>query len=240
MIPEGYEVHRVDWNLINNAEINIPKHMTGWMNTNWGSIEAFIKNGFGFCTIHESEVVSWSICDCVSGNQCEIGIRTAPDYRRQGLATITAAAAVDFGLSKGYTQVGWHTDEHNYGSIGVAESVGFVKERDYVQYACLFDEAVHIAEIGMRMFQDGYYEDAIKQLNKAEKLGELPGWTFYLKARSYALLGNYDEAIECMKMSASKGYSNIEYVLNCDDLKCLHGNPEWANIVKSIKENSLK
>ena len=40
-----------------------------------------------------------------------------------------------------------------------------------------------------------------------------------------------------MKLSASNGYANIEHVLNCDDLKNLHGYPEWADIIAQIKMN---
>lgn len=240
MIPKGYEVRRVDWNLLNDSKISIPEHMTEWMKLNWSSIESFMKNGFGFCTIHEDNVVSWSIADSVSGNHCEIGIRTKPEYRRRGLATVTAAAAVDYCISNGYSQIGWHTDEHNYGSIGVAEKVGFVKERDYVEYVCIFDETIHIAETGMRRFLNQYYEDAIDLFNKASHIGKIPDWAFYLKARSHAILGNLDEAIESMKLSASNGFSNINHVLSCDDLKCLHGFHEWTDIIDSIKENSHK
>ena len=89
--------------------------------------------------MHEQQVVSWSIADCVSGERCEIGIHTLPEYRRQGLATITAAAAVDFAFSHGFKVVGWHCDDDNVGSWKTAEKVGFFKERDYVFYLHAFD-----------------------------------------------------------------------------------------------------
>ncbi len=92
----------------------------------------FFERGFGFCTLHGNKVVSWSLTDCVSGSACEIGIRTHPEYRRRGLATITAAATVDYALSHGYSQVGWHTNIENYESIGVAEKVGLKKTREYI------------------------------------------------------------------------------------------------------------
>jgi RimJ/RimL family protein N-acetyltransferase len=84
--------------------------------------------------------VSWSLADCIVGDACEIGIHTAEDYRRQGLATLTAAATVDGCLARGLTAIGWHCDVDNLGSRGVAERVGFRHERDYVEYVCFAAE----------------------------------------------------------------------------------------------------
>ncbi|MFQ5909039.1 MAG: GNAT family N-acetyltransferase [Thermoplasmata archaeon] len=133
-IPEGCSVRRIDREIMGRAELDVPSHTSSWMQANWGSIDAFMDRGFGFGTIHDRAVVSWSLADCVSGSECEIGIRTRQDHRRQGLATITAAANVDHALSHGLTKIGWHTDEENLASIGVAEKVGFIETRDYVSH----------------------------------------------------------------------------------------------------------
>ena len=91
-------------------------------------------------TVSASEIVSWSLSDCVSGDRCEIGIRTVPAHRRRGLATVTAAAAVEHALSHSFTVVGWHCPNDNLGSIGTAERVGFRRERDYSAYYAFLDE----------------------------------------------------------------------------------------------------
>jgi RimJ/RimL family protein N-acetyltransferase len=106
------------------------------MDGNWGSTAAFLAKGFGFVTLYTKagavQVVSWSLADCRSGDACEIGIHTVKEYRRRGLASITAAAAVEYALSHDFSRVGWHCSEDNLGSIGTAEKVGFERERDYV------------------------------------------------------------------------------------------------------------
>ena len=107
---------------------------------------------FGACMTHKNKVIAWSTADCASGKECEVGIFTSEDYRQKGLGSITVAAAVDFSFLDGYTRVGWHCEDHNYGSIGVATKVGFVKERDYIQYICMFEEATHLAEMAMRLY----------------------------------------------------------------------------------------
>jgi len=139
-VPAGFTAHHVDEALLNRPGLKIPDHMHGWMENNWGSTTDFLQRGFGFVTIHDEEVVSWSLADCISGDTCEIGIHTAEAFRRRGLATITAAAAVDYALSSGYAMVGWHCAEDNLGSIGTAEKVGFERERDYTMYYMFLKE----------------------------------------------------------------------------------------------------
>ena len=126
--------------------------------------------------VFQNQLVSWCIADCTSGPECEIGIRTRPDYRRQGLASLTAAATVDYCLSHGFTKIGWHTDDDNLGSIGVAENVGFVRAKDYQQYYCMFDEAIHFAETGYRQFQAEQYSKVIESFDEAFKKKEMPNW----------------------------------------------------------------
>jgi len=139
-VPRGYTVHRIDRALLDRRELMVPDHVTDWMANNWGSIDRFLDAGFGFATVGGGEVVSWSLTDCVSGDRCEIGIRTAPVHRRRGLAMVTAAAAVEHALSQGFSSVGWHCPDDNLGSIGTAENVGFQLEREYTATYAFLEE----------------------------------------------------------------------------------------------------
>lgn len=138
-LPNGYAVHRIDRSLLDTSLTTVPDHVMGWMENNWGSVDRFLQDGFGFATISECEMVAWSLADCASDDECEIGIRTAPAHRRRGLAAATAAAAVEHALSHGFELVGWHCAQDNLGSIGTAERVGFQRERDYVAYYANLD-----------------------------------------------------------------------------------------------------
>ncbi len=137
-VPNDFAITRIDHTLLANSSVSIPNHVTSWMTSNWRSQDAFLQHGFGFATVHQKQLVSWSLTDCVSENRCEIGIQTHPDYRRQGLATHTAAAAVDYGLHHGFQEIGWHTSVDNIGSIKVAEKIGFEKVTDYIWYLFRF------------------------------------------------------------------------------------------------------
>jgi len=146
-VPDGCAVHCIDEVLLNRPGLRILAHVTDWMKNNWGSTADFLQRGFGFVAIRTDKVVSWSLADCIGGDACEIGIHTLPAYRRRGLATITAAAAVDHASSLGLSLVGWQCAEDNLGSIRTAEKVGFEKERDYTMYYVFLDEAAHLAEL---------------------------------------------------------------------------------------------
>jgi len=146
-VPVGFTVHRLDEAILNRPGLEIPGHIKGWITNNWGTTADFMQRGFGFVTLHDEvgsvmQVVSWSLADCRSGDACEIGIHTTEQYRRRGLATLAAAATVEYALSNGFSTVGWQCSEDNLGSIGTAEKVGFERERDYTMwYAALKQEA---------------------------------------------------------------------------------------------------
>lgn len=130
-LPESCTVRRIDRALIAEFGDALPRHILGWMQ-GWGSIDQFLQFGFGFVTVDaNSVVVSWSLCDAVSDERCEIGIHTREDARRLGYGAITAAAAAEYALHNGCVQVGWHCDEDNHGSIGVADRVGFNHEANF-------------------------------------------------------------------------------------------------------------
>jgi RimJ/RimL family protein N-acetyltransferase len=137
-IPPSYTITQISQSLLTSPDVSIPDHIRSWIASNWGSQNAFLKRGFGFAMMHQQKLVSWSLADCVSGTRTEIGIRTQPEYRRQGLATSTAAATVNYALQHGFQHIGWHTSQDNIGSIRVAEKVGFEKITDYIWYLFRF------------------------------------------------------------------------------------------------------
>ncbi len=150
-LPAGYTARPVDRDLLEQSGVKIPERVENsrfqideWINVNWGTYENFFQHAFGFCLVHEQQVVSWSVADCISGTRCEIGIYTIPEYRQRGLAAITVAATVDYCFSQAFTSVGWHCLDINIGSWRTAEKVGFVKECDYQFYLYMLDKGKKI------------------------------------------------------------------------------------------------
>jgi RimJ/RimL family protein N-acetyltransferase len=246
-IPKGFQIQQVDEKLLETPHVEIPEHVTYWMKTNWGSIPNFMKTGFGFCTLHGKQVVSWSLADCVSDEACEIGIHTDEDYRRQGLATLTAAAAVDYALSNGFSQVGWHCDEYNQGSIGVAEKVGFKLERKYVQYYACASEAHHLGETAQFHYRAKRYREAIESYEKflATPKEKLPNWLrevlpqelgvhYFRVALSKAAIGENKGALEYLENAVDNGWLHIDSLKSRKEFEKMHGTPAWNSILRKI------
>jgi RimJ/RimL family protein N-acetyltransferase len=252
-IPKGFQIRRIDEKLLETPHLEIPEHVTDWMKTNWGSIPNFMKKGFGFCTLHGKQIVSWSIADCRSGNACEIGIHTQEDHRRQGLATLTAAAAVDHALSNGFTQVGWHCDEYNQGSIGVAEKVGFKLERKYIQYYACANEAHHLGETAQFHYRAKRYKEAIENYEKflATPPEELPKWLrevlpqelgvhYFRVALAKAAIGENKDALEYLDKAVDNGWLHLDFLQSRKEFQNMRGTPAWNNILQKIQKKLKK
>ncbi|MBC8230043.1 GNAT family N-acetyltransferase [bacterium] len=236
-IPDGYSIHRIDGKLLERPGLKIPSHVTYWMKTNWGSIEYFMQKGFGFCMLHGNKMVSWCIADCVSGNQCEVGIHTAEEYRKRGLATLTVAATVDYCLSYGFISVGWHCDEDNIGSWKTAEKVGFEKTRDYVFHYCMFDEVYHLAETGFCCFKAKQYKECAQWYEKVFAMGgDYPHYYYHLAALAWAALGNRSTAIRYLNAAIDKGWTDIDFTKSCEQFRSLYGTSEWQNVLMRLQE----
>jgi len=237
-IQKGFAVGKIDENLLARPGLQIPEHVTGWMQTNWQSVDGFLQRAFGFCTVHDNEIVCWCMADCISGNACEIGIQTAEDYRRRGLATLTIAATVDYCLSHGLTTIGWHCHEDNPGSRGVAEKVGFVKERDYVHYLCIADEVDHLASLGWHCFQGEKYQEAVDWLEQAFNAGDATSWDYHTSARAWAILGDQGAALRYLEQAIESGWLHIEFTQRCKEFDLLLGLPQWKGLLARMEGGS--
>ena len=226
-LPKGYRILEVNEGFEMNS-LEFPEDIKEWIEH---SLEDQKRRGFGKCLVHGDRVVVWINADCASGNECEIGIITTQDYRRRGLGVVAAAAAVDDCLSGNFSLVGWHCEDHNYGSIAVAEKVGFVREREYVHYICMFDEAVHYAESGMRSFYAGRHRDAIADFQRAINSGKPPVWTHILAAQSFAAMGEPDQAIDHLAAAKNRGWTEWSRLLDREGFQSLFSSEQWERIL---------
>jgi RimJ/RimL family protein N-acetyltransferase len=246
LLPAGYEVARIDADLLARPGLDVPEHVHSWMGCNWGGAEAFFARGFGFATLCDHAIVSWSLADCISRGQAEIGIQTRPDYRRRGLATITAAAAVEYALGSGLEAVGWHCNEINRGSIGVAEKVGFALERHYTHHYFYFDPANHLAEQGWIAFRAGDYRETVACYARvfpewdAERFGPAPDYLYILAGRAWAALGEPGRALEFLNAAVDAGWDDREDARAIPEFAALHGTPGWAALLARLEGESVR
>ena len=96
----------------------------------------------GCCVIDRTEnaIVAWCQIDYVTGTRTEIGVQTAQNYRKQGWGTLVVAATVEFLLSKGFDNIGWHYWAHNLASGRTAEKVGLELVLDHPVYVGMINQ----------------------------------------------------------------------------------------------------
>jgi RimJ/RimL family protein N-acetyltransferase len=133
-VPPGFDLVRVDASFLARDDVANLDPLRRRARSNFGSLERFLACGFAFCIVYDNRVVSDCAADNVSSGCCEVGVHTAEGYRRRGLATLTVAAAVDWALSHGFNQVGWHCLRYNTASSATARKVGFRKVQDYTAF----------------------------------------------------------------------------------------------------------
>ena len=104
-----------------------------WM---WPSIERFLDAGFGMAAVVPGAITCWCTAEYVGPRTCGVGIATAPDYRRRGVALTTAAAFLQTARVRGLTAY-WECSQANVASVRLAERLGLVRcavEQDWAGF----------------------------------------------------------------------------------------------------------
>jgi GNAT superfamily N-acetyltransferase len=142
LIKEGYRIHHADRSL-NVHSLIFPDDL--WERFR-DVLEELLERGFGAVLTRGDEVISWCSADCFSGERCEIGIFTSEEERRMGFGSLTSMAALEFCFERGFREIGWHCEAHNWASIATANKIGFSKMVDYYMWICKFDYEQHLKE----------------------------------------------------------------------------------------------
>jgi GNAT superfamily N-acetyltransferase len=95
------------------------------------SVEDFLARSFGICPVYSNEVAGWCMSEYNVGKRCEIGIATAPDHQRKGIATLATWSFLAEAHRRGYTRVGWDCWTRNEASGATARKAGFTLIEEY-------------------------------------------------------------------------------------------------------------
>ncbi|MFF2879186.1 GNAT family N-acetyltransferase [Gottfriedia sp. NPDC057991] len=131
-LPQDYSLKKIDENVLQSNVGFKPIYYKHY----WDSVSNYLENGFGICVLHK-EV---SVCECTSvfANELfsEIDIATKEEYRGKGFAFIAAKMYIQDCINKGLAPR-WECDIDNFGSIRLAEKLGF---EEPIHYAVYFKE----------------------------------------------------------------------------------------------------
>ena len=90
----------------------------------WESPEQFFAHGFGYCVMHKNTAAAAAFTAAATADAVDIGVETAAEYRRQGLAKIAAAAVMREARQRGLAMC-WAHHADNIGSMKTAQALGF-------------------------------------------------------------------------------------------------------------------
>ncbi len=127
-VPKGVRLRRIDERLYHLA---MKEEWSRDLCANFESVEDFMKYGFGYVALKGRELIAGCSCYGVSEGMMEIEVDTRRDWRRQGLALACSAAFLLECLEKGLVP-NW--DAVNLQSVGLAEKLGYVFEKEYQVY----------------------------------------------------------------------------------------------------------
>ncbi|BCB02539.1 GNAT family N-acetyltransferase [Bacillus sp. KH172YL63] len=125
-LPEGYSISQINPSLIERSEAFGPRYYEEY----WGGTDPFIHNGFGFCLLHNGNIVSECTSIFASKHYAEIDIETMTEYQGKGLAKVLTARFISECDRRGL-QPRWDCGVENGASIRLAERAGFRMENEY-------------------------------------------------------------------------------------------------------------
>jgi RimJ/RimL family protein N-acetyltransferase len=221
MIPDGMSIEPVNAAFITRTQLTNMDKVIAAIHSNWNSADEFFKNGFGMCLVNESDVISWCMADCVSGERCEIGIHTDARFQKRGFAALTVSATVAHVLARGLTEIGWHCWEYNRASNKTAQKVGFQFRRPYEAYMCLANDERHMLEQGLAQERKSNLREALGYYQQIES-----EWGYFLAARCYTPLGEYEQAIKALTQAMALGWNEPDF-LNAHQFDPLREMAEW-------------
>ena len=238
-LPAGYTVRRVDRDLLRTDSIIVPEAIAEWTTIEdmWGTLDNFLANGVDFSVLHENQIVARCMADCVADEQIDIGIITAPGYRRKGLASIATAATVEHCLTHGFKAVGWHCNAQNVGSWKTAEKVGFKRNREYTYYFYIYDLIDHWAELGWMHFQREAYDKTVQYYEQVfAARDDNSDYYYHLAALAWANLGDAQKALTYLHAAVDHGWRHAEWTKQQPGFAILHGLPEWERVLAAMEQ----
>jgi RimJ/RimL family protein N-acetyltransferase len=219
----------------------------------------FERDERGCCVIHRSTsaLVAWCAseytCQPVPGGPraCEVGIQTRESYRRQGFATLVAAATVERCLAECIEQIGWHCWDSNLGSAATARKVGFeLADVQPVWNACFntFDnwmlqahyhnqagrsvEALRCWEHAFEMWETEHPDAVASPHMRAHP--DTIGWCYYAAAKARSQLGDDDAALHHLNRALDEGWHDAASLREDEAFARVRELPGWEALAARL------
>jgi len=124
-LPPGFRLRPVDGELLAEERMGRLDELRHEMVSECPSVSFFLAHRFGVCLDAGGTLAGWCLSEYDTGPRCEVGIETAPGYRRRGLATHMVLALAAEARARGIARLGWHCYRDNEPSVATARRAGF-------------------------------------------------------------------------------------------------------------------
>lgn len=232
---DGFTVQTMEPGLLKQDDIHLPSEVEATLNK-WISTNNDKFQDYGFVAVHDGRVVAWATVDFVAAGKGDLGFETLSEYRRRGLGSAVAAAALEHGLAKGI-DVHWTCAEDNIGSQRTAEKLGLDRGQDYRMYLFSLDLHTHTAQLAYSKLSRGEYQEAIELYEELfAQNAELPTWAYFDTAQACAALGQADKALKYLQVAVKQGWTAVELTEGTEEFQILQGTPEWDNLIGRMRQ----
>ena len=126
-VPENLTLRPVDEALLANSTLQNLDWVKEELVSERASVADFLEKSFGYCLLHNQEIIAWCMSEYNYGQRCELGIATAERWQRKGLARLTATAVIAHATQQGIDDIGWSCWADNIPSVRTAEALGFTQ-----------------------------------------------------------------------------------------------------------------
>ncbi len=240
-VPGGFTVQKMDASLLDRPGFVLPNEVREFIEKYRDADRPAFRD-YGFVAIHEetNQVVSWTTVDAVSRGVGDVGLQTLPEYRRRGLAAITTAAALEYGLENGLSTIVWTCADDNVGSIRTTERLGLQRQKDYALHYIVFDEMQHIGVQAYYELDAGRYEQAIALFERAFALGgDGPSFLYHDAARAWAWAGDAGRALQYLNRAIDKGWTDVPATEQCREFSALRETAGWRAALERMQPHEM-
>jgi RimJ/RimL family protein N-acetyltransferase len=238
-LPAGFAVLPMQIEMLESSAMDFPGDVRATLEK-WASAKNEHFADFGFLTVDQDGekpiIAGWATVDFVAQGMGDLGFFTQPDYRLKGLGTVAAAAALEYGLSNGLTQINWTCAAGNQGSIHTADKLGLERIGDYQMAMLFFNEAEHMGSLGYFALQAENFTQAASAFQQALELNpESAHFIYFEAAQAMAMIGNQAKALDYLEESINRGWKDAQQAQECKAFASLQKLPTWEKLIQKMQ-----
>jgi RimJ/RimL family protein N-acetyltransferase len=226
----------IDESLIGLIDGELPDDVQKVLNLRKGS-DTPDEMGFGYAAIYGRTCAAWSVIDFIVNKAGEIRLVTDARYRRRGLAFLTSAMTIQYGLVHGLDKILWDVAASNAGSIRTAQKIGLSILHEIKEYTLIFPEVGYLINLAWGHLDGGRFDQvhlvAEKMIGSDKEI--LVQYGHFLFGAAWAGLDDSTKAFDHLNKAIDAGFDDTSELEGCSSLTKFHGMPDWKQLMERIE-----